>query len=216
MRDPDTLRYPAAMNRTPTGSTGATPGGVPAALLLAATVTAACGPTVPNSPALDEPALSSPGGPTSGWATRVLDDRQREEVREAMRTAAGDRTAAEVGPGPAAAPAGRWRDLPDAVATAAGPLGIAVLATRFEPTDAGAEEATAIEFDLLTLANEPGRLRVVRREGPAIFEASAEIGLFRQRRELAASLVESIGTEVRRWGRKPELAPLDGAVASPR
>lgn len=181
---------------------------VVAAVILALASVASCGPRIPNSPALDAES-STATDPSSRWATRVLDDREREEVREAMRLAAGDRTSAEVGPGPEPSRHPRWRDLPDVVASAGGPLGIAVLATRFEPRGAEAEHATAIEFDLLTLASEPGRLRVERRDPPEVFAASSEIGLFRQRRELAETFVASIREEARRWGRKPELAPLE-------
>jgi hypothetical protein len=176
-------------------------------------VLAACGPKVENTPALDAETPSR-DRVADAWATRMLDDRGREEVRGAMRLAAGDRTSADVGPGPVQNPAGRWKDLPNAVAAAAGPLGVAIVATRFDPPDADIEEAVAVEFDLLTLANEPGRLRVERRDAPEIYVATAEIGLFRQREETASRFIESIGRQLRLWGRKPELAPLAGEPPS--
>jgi len=148
-------------------------------------ITTACGPTVPNSPSLNAASADSQT-PSARWAGRV-------ETR----------------------PHGRWRDVPDAVAAAAGPLGIAVLERRPEPAGSDLGTAVAIEFRLLTLENEPGRLRVERRDPPHVAEAFAEIGLFRQRRELASRFVAAIGEELRRWGRKPELEPISSPIASP-
>ena len=178
------------------------------AALAGASLVVSCGPRVPNLPDLNE-ASGTPGSVSTRWADRVLDDRDRERVRAAMRASAGDRTSAEVGPGPRPRPDGRWRDVPDAVASAGADLGVAVVSTRFEPGDAtDPEAADAIEFVLLTLANEPGRLRVERRDPPAILEATAEIGLFRQRRDLARRLEAGVLEQLRRWGLKPELEPL--------
>lgn len=219
MPDSESCRYPLDVSpghheppsprepRRPTASSIAI-----AAVVVA--ITTACGPTVPNSPSLNA-ASGDSQTPSARWASRVLDDDERREVRSVLRASAGDLTAAEVGPGPETRPHGRWRDVPDAVAAAAGPLGIAVLERRPEPAGSDLETAVAIEFRLLTLENEPGRLRVERRDPPHVAEAFAEIGLFRQRRELASRFVEAIGEELRRWGRKPELEPIASPIASP-
>lgn len=89
-------------------------------------------------------------------------------------------------------------------------MGVAVVSTRFDPPDTRTADADAIEFELMTLADEPGRLRVERRPPPEVYAATVvEVGLFRERREIAAQLLVAIEEELLKWGRKPRLAPID-------
>ncbi len=166
-----------------------------------------CEKPVQNTPALNR--LSDPSmDPDSQWASTMLDSAQRREVEGVFATLPGLQTAATVGPGPVSAPRGRWSDLPAAANRAAGIAELAVLATRYRPDDATLETAESIEFDLLTLTFEPGRLVVRRGNPPEVYQAEAVVGLLGDRTDSADRLLAALAESLLAFGRKPQLAPL--------
>lgn len=175
-----------------------------AAILLALP---ACAKPIPNSPALNVDARGDRETEYL-WASTVLDSAQRREVQGVLRTLPGDRTAAEVGPGPAPAPGGRWSDLPSAAKRAASRAEVAILSSRFEPDGATLDSSERIVFSIVTLTSEPGRLEVSRDTDGSVYRASAVIGLLGERTETADRLVRELAREIEAFGRKPELAPI--------
>ncbi len=178
-------------------------------VLVGATLLAlsACAKPVPNSPALNR-SVRGESEREYLWATTVLDSAQRREVEGVIRTLPGDRTAAEVGPGPTTAPHGRWNDIPRAARGAASKAEVAIVSSRFEPDGASIESAERIVFSIVTLASEPGRLEVSRGTDGSVYRASAVIGLFGERTDTAERLVSELARELEAFGRKPELAPI--------
>jgi hypothetical protein len=168
---------------------------------------AACAKPVPNSPALNR-SVRGESEREYLWATTVLDSAQRREVEGVIRTLPGDRTAAEVGPGPTTAPSGRWNDVPRAARGAASKAEVAIVSSRFEPDGASIESAERIVFSIVTLASEPGRLEVSRGTDGSVYHATAVVGLFGERTETAERLVSELAREIEAFGRKPELAPI--------
>lgn len=179
----------------------------PIAVLPLAVLLASCAKPVPNSPALNRDVA---GGSEIDhrWASTVLDASQRNEVEGVFRSLPGDRTAAEVGPGPSPAPRGRWTDIPAAAGRAASKAEVAILSTTFEPEGSSLESADRIVFSIITLTSEPGRLEVSRGDGDSVYRATATIGLLDERSKTTERLLAELAREVAAFGRKPELAPI--------
>lgn len=166
-----------------------------------------CAKPIPNSPALNR-GVAGGSEADERWATTMLDTSQRDEVEGVFRSLPGDLTSAQVGPGPAPAPNGRWNDIPAAAGRAASKAEVAILSTTFEPEGSSLESADRIVFSIVTLTSEPGRLEVSRGGDGAVYRATATIGLLDERTETVERLLAELAREVAAFGRKPELAPI--------
>jgi len=196
---------PAPAGRSPAGR-----GAAPLLAIALLVPLAACQRPVPPSAALNrpdpapDPATEIDGLPEGVWATRILDGSERQAVLGIFEAL----PYGEIGPGPAPAtdPPIRWSDLDRAVRQGAPRADAAVLRAHLEPASAKTpEQAQRIVYDLMTIDDQPARLVIERRPPPALYTATASVGLLADRTEWAARIVEAVHRELLAFGRVPRL-----------
>jgi len=133
-------------------------------------------------------------GPDDRFANRVLSSNDRREVLSILEDSV---------TGPADDPARparygvRWTDVLLAARAACKDVECAVISMTEE------EDGSVKRIAITTLDDQPVVLTVERRPEPEIYRASASAGLFENRTELAARLLESFDAAMRLFGAKP-------------
>ncbi len=138
-------------------------------------------------------------GPDDRFATRVLDASDRSEVITIMQESVYGPTDDPARPAPHGV---RWSDVRLAAVKAGGTLELAVLSLTEE------EDGAVKRLELVSIGEVPVELVVRRAPEPRIYEASATAGLFDDRDELAARLIEAFDDAMRAYGSKPGWNPL--------
>lgn len=156
-------------------------------------------------------ALVAAGGCTAPWATTTLkpiDDEppqravvernQQTEIRRAMASVAPAHAAS-----PLAKPRIRWEDVAIAADYATTEAEIAIV--RKDKSNAD----NLLVFDLKTLDDRPGRLTVVRIDGPQVYRAEVRIGRFGDDTQRAEQLLALFDRFMREFGAKRNISDRD-------
>ncbi len=178
----------------------------PSAAIVAVALAAggACAPQIESTPALNLPLPA--GSVDAVWATRMLDESERREVLSAFASL----PYGEIPPA-AAASGERWEDVDRAAREALPRAGAAILAVELDPPEAAdVFAASGVTYRLITLGDEPGRLRIERRDGPSPYAAAATVGLLADRGDLSRRILEEFAASMRSFSTKS--LPMDAAV----
>lgn len=156
-------------------------------------------------------ALSYAGGCAAPWATKslkpiddeppqrgVVDRSQQVEICRAMASVAPDHVAS-----PLPKPRMRWEDVALAADYATTESEIAIV--HKDKSDADHR----FVFHLKTLDDRPGRLTVVRVDGPQVYTAEASIGRFGDDTPRAEQLLALFDRFMREFGAKRHIADRD-------
>ena len=156
-----------------------------ARLVLPTLLLAACSTPAVNSN------LRMPGEPST--IARELTHEEREAAIDAMASA--QPPAFEARPLEPAGERGRWREVREVVKRAVKSCEVAVVVDR--PTKDG------LEFDLRSINDEQGRLRVTGNEVDGVTGMQVEMGPFGDDRALADRITKAFERELRRYARIP-------------
>jgi len=163
-----------------------------ASMAIIAVLCLAAGPAVSGC-ARARPAAESERfrGPAEPLYTGTLSPDQQQRVKGAFDALAAGKSAVNH---PAAAEGVRWSDLRLAVAYACDDVEAAVVRQT--------QREWGWEFAIRTVEDWPGTLTVRKTNDQRVYEATAVIGVFGDRKERAAALLDALDTRLRELGRK--------------
>lgn len=128
----------------------------------------------------------------------VLTEGDREEVLAIMRGTVPCDEPVEIAPAKYGV---RWRDVDSAVRWGSSVVEMAVLSAESTPD--------RWTYRIITAADDPVTLVVTREPPPVIYSASAVAGVFGDRRDIEARLLEEVHRSMRAFGAKPLPVVLD-------